>query len=544
MTAAALGLVLPAPAQSSTPLQPERVYMEARAAAISGDHDRAAQLLARLVEGSAASQTVARQAVLQAISAGNMPLALRLSQSLAPSAMPIEARLLRVAAQLRSRDPSAALPLLAGTSEEVDIEFLRPFVEGWLAAERKDLGRAIGALNRIDSKNLLNAFTPEHRALILLKFRRVADAQPFVTQALERSGPREHRLRLAFADAYLAAGDRARALAMVAELGTETGRARDRVLRGRSGAIAIDDSRTAFSELLVALALELNRVREGAMPVSLAQVARFADPDNSSAATMLGMLLESRGRVDESLAVLRSVPDRDPLAAQARDGEVRALLDANRKEQALAVARRGVSSGDADVSDFARLGDVLSSMKRFSDSADAYGRAVQLAEQGRAAERWPLLLLRASALEQGGRWPEARQALGAALALAPDEPLILNYLGYAKLERGEDLDAAEAMIRQASALAPDDASITDSLGWALYKRGRLKEAIEILTRAATGDPGQAEIHEHLGDALYKAGNRFEARYAWEAALVTADEEIAERVKAKLQAGLTSATAAP
>ena len=535
---------MPAPAAASTRLQPARIYLEARAAAISGDHSRSAELLAQLVEGSAASQTVARQAVLQAISAGNMPLALRLARSLPPSAMPVEARLLRVADQLRSKDPSRAVLLLDGQSEADELGFLRPFVEAWLAADRRDLARAIAALDRITDRNMLRAFAPEHRALILLKFRRVADAEPFVRQALERSGAREHRLRLAFADSYLAAGDRARALAMVAELGTETGRARDRVLRGKPGTMAIDNSRTAFSELATALALELNRLREGSMPVSLAQVARFADPDNSSAATILGMLLESRDRVDEALGVLRSVPERDALSAQARDAEVRALLDAERNEEALSVARRGISSREADVSEYARLGDVLSAMKRFNEAADAYGRAVQLAQGGRAAELWPLLLLRASVLEQGDRWPEARQALGAALALAPDEPLILNYLGYAKLERGEDLDAAEAMIRRASALAPDDASITDSLGWALYKRGRLKEAIEILTRAARGDPTQAEIHEHLGDALYKAGNRFEARYAWEAALVTADEEIAARVKAKLQAGLTPATAAP
>jgi Flp pilus assembly protein TadD len=154
------------------------------------------------------------------------------------------------------------------------------------------------------------------------------------------------------------------------------------------------------------------------------------------------------------------------------------------------------------------------------------------------------LLLQASALEDANRWPESRQALGAALALAPNEPLILNFLGYAKLERGEDLDAAEAMIRKASELDPENASITDSLGWALFKRGRTKEAVDILTRAAKGDPAQAEIHEHLGDALYKLGNRYEARYAWQAALVTADDDIAGRVKAKIDTGLTAATAAP
>jgi Flp pilus assembly protein TadD len=106
------------------------------------------------------------------------------------------------------------------------------------------------------------------------------------------------------------------------------------------------------------------------------------------------------------------------------------------------------------------------------------------------------------------------------------------------------MEAAEAMIRKASQLAPDDASITDSLGWAQFKRGKLEEAIETLQRAAEKDPDQAEIQEHLGDALYKSGRRFEARFAWHAALVTAEDEIAARVKAKLASGLTTANAAP
>ena len=123
----------------------------------------------------------------------------------------------------------------------------------------------------------------------------------------------------------------------------------------------------------------------------------------------------------------------------------------------------------------------------------------------------PLLLLQASALESADRWPEAKtRACTRRSRSRRDQPLILNFLGYSKLERSEDLDLAEALIRKASALAPDDASITNSLGWALFKRGRMDEAIATLQQAAMGDPAQAEIHEHLGDALYSrraAGSR-------------------------------------
>ena len=117
-------------------------------------------------------------------------------------------------------------------------------------------------------------------------------------------------------------------------------------------------------------------------------------------------------------------------------------------------------------------------------------------------------------------------------------------MGYTLLEHGENLDGAEAMIRKASELAPDEASITDSLGWALFKRGKVDDAISTLQRAAEKDPEQAEIQEHLGDALYRSGRRFEARFAWEAALVSAEDDMAGRVKAKLASGLTIVNAAP
>jgi tetratricopeptide (TPR) repeat protein len=245
------------------------------------------------------------------------------------------------------------------------------------------------------------------------------------------------------------------------------------------------------------------------------------------------------------LQVLGKVPPTDALVAQARDAAVRILNEEKRYDEALALAQAAVRTAGSGVSDWARLGDVHEAMGRHADAADAYGRAVTLAQaQGFKSDLWPLHLLRATALESAGRWEEAKGALHSALAVAPEQPLVLNFLGYTKLERGEDLDLAEAMIRKASSLAPEDASITDSLGWALYKRGRLPQAIETLQRAAAADPQQAEIHEHLGDALFAVGRRYEARFAWSAALLTAEDDMAARVRSKIETGLTPATAAP
>jgi tetratricopeptide (TPR) repeat protein len=213
--------------------------------------------------------------------------------------------------------------------------------------------------------------------------------------------------------------------------------------------------------------------------------------------------------------------------------------------EAFATASAAANAPGAGVNDYSRLGQVYDAMKRYNEAAATYSRAIAIAQaQDLKSQLWPLLLVQANSFEEAGRWPETKAALQQALAIAPDQPLLLNFMGYAKLEHHEDLDAAEAMIRKASELAPDDASITDSLGWAQFKRGKLDQAIATLQRAAEKDPDQADIQEHLGDALYKSGRRMEARFAWNASLVTAEDEVAARVKAKLASGLTPVNAAP
>jgi tetratricopeptide (TPR) repeat protein len=321
--------------------------------------------------------------------------------------------------------------------------------------------------------------------------------------------------------------------------------ARQRIASGRNAGQSIDNLPEAFSEVLVAFAGDLIHLQPGSPPIGLVQVARYANPQNSSATALLALLLAGADRGDEALALLRAIPANDALTPQVRDTQVRILRDQKKFDQAYQIAATAAASPNADLGDFSRLGDVLESMKRHNEAADAYGRAIAIAQaQKQDGQLWPLLLLRASAFQDANRWPEAKAALQQALTLAPDQPLLLNFLGYAKLERGEDMDAAEAMIRKASDLAPDEASITDSLGWAEFKRGKVDEAIATLQRAAEKDPVQAEIQEHLGDALYRSGRRYEARFAWNASLITAEDDIAARVKAKLAGGLTPANAAP
>jgi tetratricopeptide (TPR) repeat protein len=537
----------PAPAASVSigVSDPGLTYVQARAAAITGDHARSAELLAALAAAQPQDPDLARKALAEAMGAGQMDLALRLARAIPPANLTSDVRLLLAADELKRRRPEQALGWLRAKGDNGDLTFLEPLVTAWIAADRGQLAPALQAIDAIPVNSLLGPMRAEQHALILLKFRRAAEAEAFARRAIGSGGPREIRLRLAFADGFLAAGDRARAQMMIDGMGTDAPAGRLRILAGKPSGQAIDSLDKAFAETLTAFAADLARLQRSAPPVSLVRVARYIDPQNSSTTLLLALLLDAQERSDEALALLRGISQGDALISEARDIQARILADKKRFDEAYAVAASATAAPEPSINDWSRLGDVLQAMKRDALAADAYGRAVALANaKGITNDVWSILLLRASALQNAGRWAEARQALEQGLAIAPNQPLLLNFLGYAKLERGEDIDAAEAMIRKASELAPDDASIVDSLGWAQYKRGKVAEAIATLQRAAEKDPGQAEIQEHLGDALYKSGRRFEARYAWEAALVTAEDEVAARVKAKLASGLNPANAAP
>ena len=513
---------------------------------MSGDHARSAQLLASLSQAEPGRDEIARKALSEAIGAGQIDLALKLARNVPAASLPTEARLLLVAQDIRGGSGERALPWLTpGGQNGADLSFLAPLVTAWAAADRGNTNQAIATIDAMAPSSVLAPLAPEERALILLKARRTAEAETSARQAIGRAGAREQRLRLAFADGFLAAGDRERALMIIDGMGAGEPAARQRIMAGKSSGQAIDNLPKAFGEVLTAFAADLTRLQRSEPPIGLVQVARYVSPQSSSTTSLLALLLARQDRTGEALALLRTVPANDALIGQVRDVQTRILTDEKRLNEAYQVAATAAAAPGADATDYSRLGDVLLAMKRPTQAADAYGRAVAIAQaQNLKPDIWSFLLLRASALEDANRWPEAKQLLQQALALQPEQPLLLNFMGYGELERGENVESAEAMIRKASDLAPDDASITDSLGWAQFKRGKVGEAITTLQQAAEKDPDQAEIQEHLGDALYKSGRRYEARFAWNAALVTAEDDIAARVKAKLSSGLTSANSAP
>ena len=536
----ALGVAAPAGAMTRDALG---AYVAARAADAEGDPATASRLLASLVRTMPAEDQLRRRAIGHAIEAGEMDLALQLAGRVTPADAALDLRLLQVAEALRQGNAKEASAVLRTQGGLIDSSFLAPFIEAWTRAAKRD-AYALDILATVPDNSALASQRDEQRAFILLRLKRPADALAAAELALAKSGGRADRLRLAFADGLRAAGDQASALKVLDGGGPALADARVRIAAGKSLGQAVDTPSKAYAELLLGLALALNKMKDKTLPISLAHIARYASPENNAGTLLLGLLLDAGDRTPDALAMLRTIEPGSAFAAQAQDAEVRILNGMGNQVEALTRARSFVAAAPT-VDSYSRLGAALIESERFGEAADAYGQALARSTGGTGSdEPWALHLFRASALESAERWPEAKAEMAVAMRLSPDNPLLLNFLGYGQLERGENLDESEAMVRKASALRPDDSSITDSLGWAQYKRGKLDDAIATLERASQGDPEQAEIHEHLGDALYTAGRRIEARFAWRAALVNAGDKAKKRLDAKLAAGLTPANASP
>ena len=529
---AALALPSAAFAEEASPLAD---YVQARAAASAGAVEQASAAFAAILASEPDNELVAAQALSHAVSAGDWDLALAAARALERrNALQPDVRFLLLADAFRSRDWARADQQIGLIEQEQLFGFAVPVLRAWRAHGSRR-GDPFSFLPEQGLEGAAASYAAEHRILLGIARGRIEDPQRIIA-GLSSAGARSTRLRFAAAAALAERRNRRAALALLDGQDPATAAARILVERKRLPG-AIDSPAAGLAELLVRLSIDLHSQNLTPLALSFTRIATWLAPDNSETWMIAAELLADRDRDREAVALLDRVSAEDPFATQVRDLRVRLLVQAEEGERALAQAVAATQNPAASMSDWVRLGEVQLATDRPAEAAAALARAIEAhGGQDESMELWALWLMRGSAHDQADQWPEAKAALQEAYRLAPEQPLVLNYLGYAQLERGENLVEAERLVREAHRLAPDSAAITDSLGWALYLKGQLPEAIQLLELAARGEPADVEINEHLGDAYFAAGRRHEARFAWRAALVYAEDEDAERLNAKIRTG--------
>ena len=262
------------------------------------------------------------------------------------------------------------------------------------------------------------------------------------------------------------------------------------------------------------------------------RLALRLDPNRDEAWVMVGDLMQASGDVEAARAAYsRPKPGAAEFAiAQAKLAWT--YQSADDKQTALRLARTAAATGNVDAR--ITLADLLRTNEEFPEAVRVMDGII--AEQ--KTPDWRLLYSRGVALERMNQWPKAEADLQAALKTRPDEPELLNYLGYSWIDRGEHLKEAMAMVEKAVAADPRSGAMVDSLGWAYYRLGDYKAAVEKLEMAVELEAGDPEINGHLGDAYWKVGRRDEAQFQWRRVLtLKPDDKVKAAVEAKLASGL-------
>lgn len=513
-----------------------RAYVHGRAAISQDQLDEAANQFNIALEASGGDRMLKKRTFGLALLSGNEKLSYELARQLeAAGEKGFDTRLVLLGRAIQKKKWSEARAIRNALSDENQLLFTLPVIDAWLAfgSGQKDALTPIGTIGR---DVLANSYAAEHRAFLLGALGKTDEALVEYQPLIGGDSGRAVRMRLAAAAMLQDAGQKANAVAILAGDSPSLAVGRLHVSEGKRLPTAIDTPAAGVSELFTRLASDVSKEQSSQIGLALGRLATFLAPLNAEAWLVTANMLAGDDKPQAALVALSHISPTDPFAVQATSLRIALLQGLGRHAEALGIAQAASTSPGAGAAEWTQLGDVLAEAESHQSAALAYGKALALTSD--KDRQWQLYLMRGGAYERANDWKHAEPDLRKALELAPDQPVALNYLGYALLDRNLKLDEAQRLIEKASALRPQDGAITDSLAWAYFRRGNYQRAIELLERAVRSVPAEPTINEHLGDAYWHVGRKYEARYSWRAALVGAeDEPVLERLRRKIDFGM-------
>jgi len=292
------------------------------------------------------------------------------------------------------------------------------------------------------------------------------------------------------------------------------------------------------AEALFGVASSLIQQNAAETALVFSRMALYLKPDFPVMQILLGSILERNNRPNDANLVYQDVSPNSPYAQTARLRYAENLDELGQTDEAVNMLRAIAAENAADAEPMIRLGDLLRRHERFETAVDAYDAAIKRIGD-LSPKHWSLLYSRGIVLERSGSWARAEADLLKALEFEPDQPYVLNYLGYSWVDQGINLDRGKQMISKAVDLRPRDGYIIDSLGWAHYRLGEYEESVKEMERATGLRPEDPVINDHLGDAYWRVGRKNEARFQWQRVLTlgTDDDDVRTRAEDKLKNGL-------
>lgn len=496
------------------------------------------------------NQSLQQSLLLALISQGDFDQALPLATKL-KSVPDVErfSRLMLGVDALRKKDYRAAENWLQLTLQSDLDKLISGIMTGWARTGAGDAKGALSYLGKLEGPDWYSLFVAFHRALIADQAGLDKEAEEIYVASLDNTpaGAAAPETWLRAAESYTRflarKGRKKEALDVLDRIESfAAGRVQIAALRadieaGKPVARLVEGPQEGASEVLLDLGTAMSR-NGGEVFVRLyLQLARALNPDGDAVLLQLAALAEQQNDGEQAIELYAQIPADSPMKRVAEMQRGLNLADLGRREEAIAQLTKLLDERPDDMRAYLALGGVYSSKEDFRNAANVYDRAVErLAKPTRAD--WNIYYQRGIAYERLKEWPKAEPNFRTALVLFPDQPQVMNYLGYSWVDMNMNLDQAMDLIRKAVDLRPGDGYIVDSLGWAYYKLGKFDDAVRELERAVSLKPDDPVLNDHLGDAYWRAGRQLEATFQWAHARdMKPDKDVLAGVQKKLAEGL-------
>ena len=540
--AGAVAVFAPVPARADL----AGAYLAARAADLAGDYTQSIGYLTRALAADPSNVGLLEGLANAAVGAGDVPGAVPVARRLVSLGGRSQvAAMVMLADMLARQDHAQVLKDLEGDARLVG-PLVDPLLRGWAHLGTGSMAAAMAEFDTLAKTPGLEAFGLYHQALALAM---VGDFEGADRLFSDESNGLMGMRRAVFAHAQVLS-QLDRGAEALAELDALFGLASDPELDALRAALAAGpvrfDTVRSVTDGMAEVFHLMSVVLQGEAPDSQtlihSRIAEFLRPDHVDAVLLTASVLDSLGQVELALAAYDKVPTDSPSYLVAASGRVQALYRLGRTDAAIAAQVALTQSHGSYLSVHVGLGDLLRREERHAEAAEAYSRAIALvpAPENR---HWSLFYSRGIALEQAKQWDKAEPDFRRALDLNPEQPQVLNYLGYSLLDRNLKIDEALGMIERAVEQRPEDGYIIDSLAWGLFLTGRYDEAVGHMERASLLMPVDPIVTDHLGDVYWAVGRKREAEFQWHRALsFDPAEKDATRIRRKLEIGLDAVLA--
>jgi tetratricopeptide (TPR) repeat protein len=538
----------PAPAADSAKAAPQDLpngagaYLAAREAFALHDFAGAAQWFAQALQSDPQNPALLEGQATTLLALGDLAGAAKAAADLAATGAKSQtATMVLLAADAQKNDFAA---ILKDQAKGATIgQLMDRLVKAWAEVGTGKMSDALTTFDAIIATPGMEAFGLYHKALALAQTGDFEGAEKLLDDPRAQGINGLRRGILAHVEILSALERGPEAVALIDKIYGPTpddGLADLRKKLAAGAPVPFDVARTpqeGLAEAFFTLATALADQADDTFTLLNTRVATALRPDHTDAQLLTARIMEKLHQYDLAEAAYAKVPEGDAAYPTAVVGQASAALSAGRVDEASALLKALAEKRPKDSAALSAYGDVLRRQDRCDLAIPVYGQAIALIDKPTEGD-WPFYYRRGTCEFTQGDWPAAEADYKAALALSPNEPRLLNELGYGYVDRGENLDTALAMIQKAVDAAPDQGFIIDSLAWAYFRLGRYQDAVAPQEKASLLMPVDPVVTDHLGDVYWMVGRKREAEYQWHRALsFHPEDKDATRIRRKLDVGL-------